>query len=105
MLHVCLLTPYISVQIALVLFSVLPNGTSADAEPPEELQGDGCSVARQGNVPVQRQRACRQAETVEQAHLRLAKDRESHRASRQAETAECTYALCAVVYQPAAPYV
>ena len=29
--------------------------------------------------------------------MRLAKDRESHRASRQAETAECTYALCAVV--------
>ena len=34
-LHVCLFTPYISVQIVLVLFSVLPNGTSADAEPPE----------------------------------------------------------------------
>lgn len=75
----------ITVRIVPVLFSVLcPMATKSDeAEPPEAkrqwLQRD---KARE------RQCACCKAETAEQPLLQQAKDRESHRASRQAETAE-----------------
>ena len=75
----------ITVLIMPVLSSFLcPMATTSDrAEPPEaKRQQLQCDKARE------QQCARCKAETAEQALLQQAKDRESHRASRQAEIAE-----------------